>query len=59
MNELISITLGKLLEDVAKKYPDNEAVKYTDRPYKRTWKQLNEECEKVAKGLLSMGIRKG
>lgn len=59
MSELIHITLGKLLEENAKKYPDRLAVKYTDRPFERTWKELDEEATKIAKGLLSIGIKKG
>lgn len=59
MSDLMHITVGGLLEDVARKYPDRLAVKYTDRPYERTWKELNEESTRIAKGLLSIGIKKG
>lgn len=59
MSELMHITVGGLLEEIAKKYPDRLAVKYTDRPYERTWKEFNEEATRIAKGLLSIGIRKG
>ena len=41
------------------KYPDREAVKYNDRPYRRTWKEFRDECDTVAKGFLSIGIGKG
>ena len=40
MSELISITVGALLEKVAKMYPDDQAVKYTDRPFNMTWRQM-------------------
>jgi len=59
VNELISITVGKQLEKVAREYPNAQAIKYTDRDYTRTWKEFNEECDKAAKGLLALGIRKG
>ncbi|NLE25264.1 MAG: AMP-binding protein [Clostridiaceae bacterium] len=59
MSELISITFGDLLEDVARRYPDRLAIKYTDRPYERTWKEFDEEVTRVAKGFLKMGITKG
>ena len=59
MSELLNITVGGLLDEVAATYPDREAVKYIDRPYSRTWKEFNEECEKAAKGLLAIGIKKG
>ncbi|NLX63174.1 MAG: AMP-binding protein [Clostridiaceae bacterium] len=58
MSELISITFGDLLEDVARKYPDRLAIKYIDRPYQRTWKEFNDEVDRVAKGFLKMGITK-
>lgn len=59
MQELIEITIGKMLEDIAKRYPDDEMVKYTDRDYRRTWKEFDTEVEEVAKGFLAMGIQKG
>ena len=59
MEPLMNITVGKLLEEVALKYPNDEAVKYIDRDYRRTWKEFNDECERVAKGLMAMGIKKG
>ena len=59
MNDLISITVGKLLEQVAEKYGDCQAVKYIDRPFNVTWRELNEKAEKIAKGLLAIGVKKG
>lgn len=59
MEELISVTIGDLLSDAAQKYPDEVAVKYTDRDYKRTWKEFNDEIEQIAKSFLAMGIKKG
>ena len=52
-------TVGGLLDRVAATYPDREAIKYIDRPYRRTWKELREECDRVAKGFLAIGIGKG
>ncbi len=59
MDDMMNITVSKLLEQVAKQYPDDEAVKFTDRDYRRTWKEFNEEAETIAKGFLAMGIQKG
>jgi len=59
MEKLWSITVGNLLSEVAQKYPNDNAVKYTDRDYKRTWKEFNDEVEIVAKGFLSIGVKKG
>ena len=59
MEKLLSITIGDLLSEVATKYPNDVAIKYTDRDYKRTWKEFDEETEKIAKSFLSLGIKKG
>lgn len=59
MNDMLDFTVGDMLKDVASRFPDREAIKYTDRPYRRTWKEFDEECERVAKGFLAMGIGKG
>ena len=59
MDDMMNITVGKLLEEVAKQFPNDEAVKFTDRDYRRTWKEFNEEAETIAKGFLNMGIQKG
>lgn len=58
-DDMLNITVGKLLEEVAHKFPDKEAIKYTDRPYRRTWKEFNEESERIARGFMAMGIGKG
>lgn len=59
MNDLIEITLGNLIKDLGERYPDRLAVKYTDRDFERTWKQLDEEVERLARGFMSIGIKKG
>jgi len=59
MHELMKDTVGGLLEKVARQYPDDEAVKYTDRDYRRTWREFDEECDKIARGFMALGIKKG
>ncbi len=59
MRELWDITLGGLLEQMAERFPERQAVKYTDRPYYRSWRTFNEEVDRVAKGFMAMGITKG
>lgn len=56
--EMIEKTLGGMLDGLAKEYPDCMAIKYTTREYQKTWLELNERCNAVAKGLLSLGIQK-
>ena len=56
---LINITVGKQLEKVAAMYPDRMAVKYTDRPYERTWREFDDEVNTIARAFLALGIGKG
>ena len=59
MDGFMTHTVGQQLERVAAAFPDKEAIKYTDRPYRRTWREFNEECDRVAKGFLAHGVKKG
>lgn len=59
MQELIKITVGNLLEQVARQYPNDQAVKYNDRPYCRTWQEFDAEVDRFARGLMALGVEKG
>jgi fatty-acyl-CoA synthase len=59
MSRRIDLTIGKLLDDVAVRYPDNEALVYHERGLRYSYREFNEVCRRVAKGLLKLGIRKG
>ncbi|MBU2661362.1 AMP-binding protein [Bacillus cabrialesii] len=59
MAELIHSTIGRLLEQTAEAYPDQEAVVYPDRNIRYTYAQFNSLCRQTAKGLMGMGIGKG
>lgn len=59
MKELMKITIGDLLDQMADRYPDHDAVLYTDRPFRKTYSEFRDLCNTVAKGFLAMGIKKG
>lgn len=59
MADFIYKTIGELLEEKAQQNPDQEALVYADRDLRLTYKQLNEQCDVVAKGLMALGIEKG
>ncbi|MCY9093864.1 AMP-binding protein [Bacillus inaquosorum] len=59
MAELIHSTIGRLLEQIAETYPDQEAVVYPDRNIRYTYAQFNNLCRQTAKGLMRMGLGKG
>lgn len=59
MAELLHLTIGKLLEKTAANAPDHEAVVYPDRRLRYTYRQFDQLCRKVARGLMALGIEKG
>ncbi|MED3662334.1 AMP-binding protein [Ureibacillus terrenus] len=59
MADLVYKTIGQLLEEQAEKYPDKEAVVYSDRDLRLTYKEFNEWSDQVAKALIALGIEKG
>ncbi|KRT87239.1 AMP-binding protein [Bacillus paralicheniformis] len=56
---MLHLTIGKLLEKTAANAPDHEAVVYPDRRLRYTYRQFDQLCRKVAKGLVALGIEKG
>ncbi len=59
MKDFLTCTVGEQLSEMARKYPNINMINYTDRDYKRTWKEFNEECEIIARGFMSLGLTKG
>lgn len=56
---LQEITLGQLLDRTVARNPDNEALVYFDRNYRMTWREVGEQTDRLARGLMAMGIQKG
>ena len=59
MSSVLTVTIGELLEQKAEKHPNHEAVIYADRNLRWSYKEFNDECRIVAKGLMRLGIDKG
>jgi len=59
MSELLEITIGDLLDQMATDYPDHDAVLYTDRPFRKTYSEFRDLTNVVAKGMMAMGVKKG
>ncbi len=53
----MSANIGMVLKKSALWYPDKEAVVYEDK--RLTYRQLNERVNKLANGLLGIGLQKG
>ncbi len=50
-------TIGKLLEDKAKEFPDKEAIIFEDQ--RITYKELDEKAERLAYFLMKRGVERG
>ncbi|MCL2462242.1 MAG: AMP-binding protein, partial [Defluviitaleaceae bacterium] len=59
MGELRNITIGAVLEETARKYPTRQAVKYIEMEFDKTWYEFNNKVDRIARGLLGMGLKKG
>jgi fatty-acyl-CoA synthase len=56
---LLNLTIGELLHRTASRYPDRLAVASRHQSQRMTWAQLSEAADRVARGLWSLGIRRG
>ncbi len=59
MSKQLDYTVGGLLDEMARSYPENEALVYPERNIRYTYKVFNDICRQVAKGLLEIGVKKG
>src|SRR5690242_17414119 len=59
MSDQMTYTVGGLLDYIAATHPDNDALVYPDRGIRYSYRQFNDLCRQVAKGLLSLGVKKG
>ena len=57
--ELIEKTLGSFIEKWASETPDKEFIIYADRNLRFTYAEFDKRVDKLAKGLLHLGIKKG
>ena len=59
MDRLFDLTIGQFFEEAVEKHAHNPAVKFPEVGYERTYAELNEEVDRIAKGLLGLGFRNG
>ncbi|MCL6559668.1 MAG: AMP-binding protein, partial [Firmicutes bacterium] len=59
MKELGKITIGDLLDHMAKTYPENDALVYPDRDLRYSYEEFRQVCNQAAKGLMRLGVKKG
>ena len=52
-------TLGQILDQAVADHPNNEAIIYVDRDYRQTYREFSATVDRVAKGLMALGLEKG
>lgn len=57
--QLIYSTIGNKFEEVANRFPDNDALVVCHQNIKLSYKALNKKVDELATGLLTLGINKG
>ena len=57
--EYITDTLDRVLEQQVARYPDKEFMVYPDRDLRFTYAEFDLRVNRMAKGLLAIGLRKG
>jgi len=56
---LLNLTIGELLHRTANRYPDRLAVASRHQSRRMTWAELSDAADRVARGLWSLGVRRG
>ena len=59
MTELLRITLGDLLDEVACKFPENEALIDIQKGERLTYREFLNRVNQLARGFLKLGLQKG
>ncbi len=52
-------TLGQLLDQTIARCGPQDALVYADRDYRLTWYEFGEEVDRLARGLMALGVRHG
>jgi fatty-acyl-CoA synthase len=57
--EFINKTVGQVFEDQVALYPDEDFLIYSDRGLRFTFRAFDERVNRLAKGFLAIGVKKG
>ena len=57
--ELMTYTMGEMLEKWAKETPDTDFMVYPDRGLRFSYTEFNQRVDNLAKGFISIGIKPG
>lgn len=56
---LSDLTLGQILDRAVETHPEGEAIIYVDRDFRFTYRQFGAAVDRVARGLMALGVKKG
>ncbi len=56
---LIGNTIGEMFDEIAEKYPDNDAIVSLHQGKRYTYRELQKELNRAAKGFIALGLKKG
>ena len=56
---LLGMTMGEMIDHIAAKYPETEAVVSVHQNIRWTYREFLERINLVARGLMGMGVEKG
>ena len=52
-------TIGEIVKEATRKFPNNEAYVYPELGIRKTYKEFDEETDELAKAFIGIGIQKG
>jgi fatty-acyl-CoA synthase len=55
----LKVTIGDLLDRQAEQFGDGDALVHVDWDIRYTYREFRAECDRVARGLMALGINKG
>ena len=56
---LLGVTVGQLLDNAARRWPDHDALIVVDQGSRWNWRELRERARHFAAGLLALGLEPG
>ena len=57
--DTVDLTFSQVLDEMAERYPDQYAFKYTTLDYTRTYSEFRDDVDRVAAALISLGVKPG
>jgi fatty-acyl-CoA synthase len=57
--ELLEITMGDLLDQMADRLADHPAVVYPEYGLRWSYREFQQQCNRAARGLMKLGLKKG